>query len=175
MSKKKTDKKVKNSKKIMDSVSESPDLKKVIICITTVLIIFVLVYLLTVYITKNSTDSVVKKKFDNTTVQYDEILAGTSFSQKDKEYLVLFYNVSEDDDSSYYTLKSDYESKDDALPFYYVDLGNSLNKPIVSTEDNSEATKASDLKISKPTLIKIKDGELEDYIVGKDDIENYLK
>ena len=163
-----------NNKKVIDNIDSDINIKKVFICIILVAIIFGLVYLLTLYITKNSTDSVVKKKFDNTTIQYDEILLGTSFSQKDNEYLVLFYNVSEDEDSTYYTLKSNYEAKDDALAMYYVDLGSALNKSAVSKEDNKTAVSASELKISGPTLIKFKEGKIEEYITGEEDITNYL-
>lgn len=167
-------KKKSKNKKIVNNISSGTDTKNVVKVIVVVLIVFFLVYLLTIYITSNSTDEVVKKQIENTTIQYDEILAGTSFDQKDNEYLVLFYNVDEDENSTYYTLKSDYEAKDDSHPIYYVDLGNSMNKGCVATEDNPYATSVEELKISQPTLIKISNHKVEDYLIGENQIKNYL-
>ena len=180
MAKKKTTKKINNNikkehTKVMNSISNRDnEVSKVIKCIIVVLVIFAIAYLLTIYITKNSTDSVVKKELENTSIQYDEILAGTSFSKKDSEYLVLFYNVSEDENSTYDSLKSTYEAKKDAIPMYYVDLGSSLNKDCVSTEANKDATSSSELKINDATLIKFTDNKISEYMIGEEEISNYL-
>lgn len=172
--KKVANKRVTNSKRIIET-STNNEVSKVVKCIIIVLIILLLVYLLTLYITKNSTDSVVKENTENTTIQYDEILVGTSFKQSPKEYLVLFYNVDTDINSTYYTLKSDYEAKDDALPIYYVDLGSKLNSDCISAESNENAKNASELKINDTTLIKFTDNKISEYIVGGEEISNYLK
>lgn len=172
--KNKKNKKVNNNKRIIET-SSNTEVSKVIKCIVIILIVLVLVYLLTVYITKNSTDSVVKENVENTTVQYDEILVGTSFKQPDDEYLVLFYNVDNDINSTYYTLKSDYEAKDDALPIYYVNLASKLNSDCISTESNEAATNASELKINDTTLIKFTNNKISEYIVGAEKISDYLK
>ena len=171
---KKNIKKSKNSKKVLESIPNNTKISNIVKVVVAVAIVLGITYLLTVTITKNSTDGVVKKTFDNTSVQYDEILAGTSFNQKDKEYYVLFYDVDNDTESAYYTLKSNYEAKDDALPFYYVDLGSSFNSDCVSEESNSEATKADELEINDATLIKFSEGKISEYIVGKDDISAHL-
>lgn len=172
--KNKKNKKVNNNKRIIET-SNSNEVSKVIKCTVIILIVLVLVYLLTVYITKNSTDSVVKERVDNTTIQYDEILVGTSFKQQDDEYLVLFYNVDNDINSAYYTLKSDYEAKDDALPIYYVNLASKLNSDCISAESNESATNASELKINDTTLIKFTNNKISEYIVGAEKISDYLK
>lgn len=172
--KNKKNKKVNNNNRIIET-SKSNDVSKVVKCTVIILIILVLVYLLTVYITKNSTDSVIKERVDNTTIQYDEILVGTSFNQPDDEYLVLFYNVDNDINSAYYTLKSDYEAKDDALPIYYVNLASKLNSDCISSESNESATNASELKINDTTLIKFTNNKISEYIVGAEKISDYLK
>lgn len=169
-----------NNKKVTNKAavritSDNKEIGYVIRCIIIVLVVFLLVYLLTVYITKNSTDSVVKKTKDNTTIQYNEILVGTSFKQRDKEYLVLFYDVDKDINSTYYTLKSDYEAKDDSLPIYYVNLGSKLNSDCISAESNKNAQNASELKIKDTTLIKFTDNRISEYVEGIEDISNYLK
>ncbi len=164
----------KKNNKVVNNIGATADTKNAIRIISVVLIIFLVVYLLTVYITTNSTEDIEKKKIENTTVQYDEILASTSLSQKDNEYMVLFYNTKEDDNSTYYTLKSDYEAKEDAISFYYVDLGSKLNSFCTSSEDNPYAETIDELKISQPTLIKVEDNKIVDYLIGESQIKNYL-
>lgn len=141
---------------------------RVIITIVIVIIVFIAVYFLTTYITKTSTDSVIKKKVDNTTYQSSEILVGTSFKQKESEYLVLFYDEKSDVDSTIYNLRSDYEAKEGHLPIYYVDLGNKLNESCISNEDNQNATHATELKINTTTLIQFKEGKISKYMVGEE-------
>ena len=176
MSKKKVNKKQKkaNNNKVINNISSKTEITNAVKCIIAVVLIFVLMYFLTIYITKNSTDSVIKKTKENTTIQYDEILAGTSFNQKEKEYLVLFYNLDEDTEDKYYSLRSEYKEKEESLPIYYVDLSSSLNESCISTEKNEDATNASELKINEPTLIKFSNGKIQEYMTGEE-ISNYLK
>ena len=168
-------KKVENNKKLIEKNLNNDKTTNAVKCALIVLVVLGLVYLLTVYITKNSTDSVVKERKENTTIQSDEILVGTSFKQSDKEYLVLFYNVDTDINSTYYTLKSNYEAKEDALPIYYVNLASKLNSDCISAESNENATNASELKINDTTLIKFTDNQISEYIVGGEEISNYLQ
>lgn len=171
---KKNTKKVDN-KKVIETISVQDSVKHSIKVAVVVLIIFGIVYLFTVNVTSNSTDLVVKKNIENTTIQYDEIIAGTSFDQKDSEYLVLYFDVDNDTDSKYYSLKNEYEQKENKLPIYYVDLGSSFNKDIVSTENNESASNAEELKVTNPTLIKFSNGAIAEYITGEEAITNYLK
>lgn len=176
-SKKNTNKKVKNNQnKKIDRVKSNyqNESSKVIKCLIIVLVIFGVMYLVTTLIIKNSDDNTYTKEKEKTSIQYDEILLGTTFNKKDKEYLVLFYDVDSDTDSTYSDLLSDYEAKDDKIPIYYVDLGNAMNKSCLSTESNESATNANELKINNVTLIKFSDNKIEEYIVGQEEISNYL-
>ena len=49
-----------------------------------------------------------------------------------------------------------------------------LNKKYASDESNKEAKEASDLRIDGVTLIRVKDGKLDKYLDGKDDVVKYL-
>ena len=169
----KNKKKTNNKKKI--SIPENKiEISKIIKYSVVVLLCLVGVYLLTIYITTNSTDAVKKLAINNTTIQYDEILAGTSFDQKPDDYIVLFYNSIEDKDNQYIKLRSEYALKEDSVNIYYVDLNNALNKWCVSTSDNSEVDNVQDLNISSPTLIRFVDHQVSDYITGYEDIAAYL-
>ena len=146
--------------------------RRIITCLITILVIFGVMYLITVLILNNSDHTSSPK--EQTSIQYEEILLGTVFNKKDKEYLVLFYNVAYDTENTYRSLISDYAVKDNKIPLYYVDLNNSMNKSCISTETNKEATKAQDLKINDNTLIKFSNHKIAEYIVGEEEISNYL-
>lgn len=162
------------SKEVLSSLS-TPGLSSIIKHVIVVLLILGIMYLLTILILKRSSLDYIKKDTEKTSIQYSEILAGTSFDKKDKEYLVLYYDKSSDDASTYESLYSDYKAKDEHLPIYYVDLSKALNKKVVSEESNKEATAASELKIKNATLIKFVDNKIDEYLEGEDDIKNYFK
>ncbi len=153
------------------NTSLSNDMSKAIKCILVVVILFVFMYGITVLILKNSPYEYTKEDVE-TSIQYDEILAGTSFQKKDSEYFVLFYHT--DGDNQYMNLLSDYQAKEEHLPIYYVDLDNKMNHSVISEESNSEASNASELKIKDATLIKFKDGKIEEYIEDASKISEVL-
>ena len=151
--------------------TESISVKKIIIIILVFAAIFGVFYLLTIGIL-NKKDK--KTSINNASIQYTEILAGESFTQNKSEYLVFFYDSSKEDVDTNHTLISNYRDKKDALTMYTVDMHEGLNKNYRSdSEDNNEATSASELKISKTTIIHIKKGKIVEYI--NENIEEYLK
>ena len=166
--------KTNNKNKRIDNVETSykTDTKKVVICLLTVLVILGLTYLITVLIVNKSAKR--EYKPESSSIQYEEILLGTTFHKKDKEYLVLFYDVKDADASVYSDLISDYQAKDNSLPIYYVDLSNTMNKDCISAEANRDATNAQELKINDVTLIKFSSNEISEYLIGKEEITNYL-
>lgn len=172
--KNKIEKKRKNKKIDTTKSIFAKEETKIIKCLVIVLIIFGFMYLITMLILNHSQDSMYQKKKEKTFIQYDEILVGTTFQKKDNEYLVLFYNVDLDTKSTYGTMISDYEAKEEKIPIYYVDLGNAMNKSCLSNEANENATNASELKINDTTLIKFSNHSIEEYIVGEEEISNYL-
>ena len=143
------------------------------------LLFFGIFYLLTVYITnkeKESTDTGNEETEEKTIIQYEEILVGTSFSMSDDEYLVLYYDQSDETLSRNLSDQvSAYRGKEDALKIYQVDLSNAFNQPYVTKgEPNRNPVSVSDLKFNGPTLIKISHGNVLDYVDGEDRILEYL-
>lgn len=165
-----------NKNKKIDSIKSNyqSESNKIIKCFIIVLIIFGIMYLVTTLILKKSDDRQYQSENTKTSIQYDEILLGTTFDKKDKEYLVLFYNMDTDTKGIYGNAISDYEAKEEKIPIYYVDLSNSMNKSCLSSESNKEATKASELKINDVTLIKFSNNEIKEYITGYNSIIEYL-
>lgn len=174
MGKKKNNQKNKNLKKQHQKIDrqyegENLTLNKVITIIVVIGAMIGLFYLLTVGILKKQSKA---SRVSNTSIQYTEILAGESFTQNKKEYLVFFYNSKDESAEENHELISKYREKEDALTLYTVDMNEGLNKNYRSEEDNYEAKDASELKISKTTVIHIKDGKVEEYIT--DDIKGFL-
>lgn len=151
--------------------SFSNETSKIIKCIIIVAVIFAVMYGITVLILKNAPYEYTKEDV-KTSIQYDEILAGTVFQKKDSEYFVLFYHA--DSDSKYMDMVSDYQAKDSHLPIYYVNLDNKMNSSVLSEESNKEANDASELKIKDVTLIRFKEGKIDEYIDDSSKISEAL-
>ena len=144
--------------------------KKIIIIAVVVLVILGLFYLLTTMIVSNK-PTINTSGSGETTIQYSQILAGSSFNQNKESYLVVYYDSSsEENDVS--SLIANYSGE---LTLYTVDLADSLNKSVYVTEgSNPEATNASELKVINPTVIKFTNNSIEEYIETYDNVKNYL-
>ena len=109
---------------------------------------------------------------EDVTIDTDYIALGTVFNRKDKEYYVIF-----DDYSNTYSSDSYIESllKDQDVKYYKVNMGTNENKKFISDKENKDAQTSSELAIKGITLIKIKNGKVEKYLSGSEQIEEYLK
>lgn len=138
---------------------------KMIIIIVIVVFVF---YGLTVIITKNKkteTDT----STDNVDIQYDEILVGNIYDQKEEEYYVLV-----EFNSDYLTLSNTvttYNAKTDKIKLYISDLNNGFNSKYIGEESNFDNKYPI---FSKSTLIKIKNKQLVEYVEGTEEIQKKL-
>lgn len=154
------------------------DIKSKIIVVVIVLVVLGLFYLLTLYITNKNSDD--KQEVDTTSketvISYEDIIVGRSFSMSEDEYLVIYYDKSDEDKSSVYSsLISSYRSKENALPIYTVDLSSALNKPSITTgEANHHPTNASEIAVNGATVIRFLNHEVADYLEGEEAIASYL-
>ena len=112
---------------------------------------------------------------ETTQIQNYEILASKTFTKLDKEYYVLFYNKEGVKSDLYASMYSDYQDKGLDNPIFWVDLGNKFNKDILSEDTNDDAQKYSELKVSEPTLIHIKNGKNVGYFEGEKVQEELVK
>lgn len=171
--------KKKNKIKIDNSVSYDSNYKKIIITTVVVLVFLVAFYFITVAILNkedSSKSSSTKKDTGEVEIQSNEILVGTSFSIKDSEYLVVYYDTTDDAiNGKIQNAVSTYRNASKDVNLYTVNMSDGLNKSYVSESGNSMASNASELAINGPTLIKFKDSEIVDYVEGVDRIVDYLK
>lgn len=168
----------KNERKKVEDVKTSGDneWKKIIKISIFVLIFLGFFYLLTLVLVGDIDFLKSKEEEKETVIQYEEILAGSSFTMNADKYLVVYYDKSADDASEISSAIYNYEySSTDALTVYTVDLSNSLNKNIITEDSSNKNPKdASELAIKGTTLIRFRDGEVREYIQGKDKVVDYL-
>lgn len=179
MSKNKGNKRKENTKtvkEIENEIEATDDLFKKFTTVVCVIIFIGLFYLLAVHITnKNSTTSYTKNT-GTTYIDYEEILLGSTFNRKPSEYIVVYYDKSNEEEyTTIYDKITEYSSKDDSLAIYSVDMSNQFNKEYATDEEsNKTPSDASELKINGTTLIKISKGKVVEYIEGTNSVSDYL-
>ena len=149
---------------------------KFVTTLAILLLIFVITYfLIGLFYTKEinfnkKEDESAEISVDNTTIMIWQF-----FDQVQSEYYVLIYDVS-DKDSSIASWLSVYKNKDNALSVYTVDSTKKFNsKYITNDNSNKNASDLSNLKVKSPTLIKISNKSISEYIEGEEDIINIFK
>ncbi len=168
-------KKVNKKKQPKITTAYSPELKNVILITVIVLFVLAAVYFFTALATGKIQFGKDDQDETETTIQYEEILAGESFDQAEESYLVLFYYTDGVDAGLYDTLLSVYQSKENALPYYRVDMTNALNQMYRATEgSNLYVSRALDLKISEPALIHFVNHQVSVVYEGKEAITEYF-
>lgn len=165
----KENKKVKKNK-VKYQTAEQQEIKKFIIVILVVIACVGVVYFVTrAFVTKdlfteseNETKDVVSG-----TVNYEVAIMGQLLNRPyDEYYAVIYNNVEGDYIADMSTLVYDYTSKEKHLHMYTIDLSNELNKGYYDPENvNTKAKKLSDVKVGDITLIKVKNGKIDKYIV----------
>ncbi len=173
---KKRNSKIKNTRKEVNkkiNKMESPvenDWYNILKIVFVVVVVLAAFYLLTVAIVGKD------EKVEDTTIQYREILAGSSFDMGDAEYLVVYYDKSNEEYSDLASTVYNYSYRTDALRVYTVDMSDGFNKPYTTVEGSKKDVQSADqLLINGPTLIKFKDGAIVDYVEGVDGVKEYLK
>ncbi len=105
-------------------------------------------------------------------IQYDKILAGEVFDQKDDDYYVVFYD-SDDEYSTLASYISSYQSKNDVTRLYSVDLHDGMNAKYV-TEEVVVADNIAVLKVKAPTLLHFKDHRVVEVITDESAIHDFF-
>lgn len=165
----------KNKRRVYNSknVEYGIEIKKLLIILGIILLILATIYFIVgIFVTKDiklfkqNTETTIE-----TTIQYDEILAGETFSKNSNEYYVIFT----DSTGNYYSVYKNIVSNNSDKKIYIVDINNPLNTLYISEETNPNAQKASDLKIKDNTMIKISNQKNILYVEDKNEIISYFK
>lgn len=155
------------------SSDEMTKLIRIVFIIVAIVIIF---YAITVLITKYKKENYER----NTTpikaiIQYDEIIIGTLLNQSRNEYYVLM----EKEENLYHSLLQSYldsyQTKQNALKVYTVNLDSIFNADYISSESKLNVENIKDFRVSNISLIKVKDQKIVETYEGIDQVENALK
>lgn len=164
-----TRRKKNNSKRIEEVINTDSDLMDKFYIVAGVILFLLCFYILTVYITnKNNDNAVENEKTVEINNQY--IILGRSLSMSKDDYYVLFFN--KDDSDTYDNIVKNYGG---VLPIYKVDMSSAFNKKYATTgESNKNPSKVSDFAINGPTLIKVSNKKVVEYIEGEESIRTNL-
>jgi len=154
------------------NVKTNDEVKRLIIMVAIVTILFLIFYVITLIITKEEPIEEVKTP---ATIQYDEIILGNLLKQPNDEYYVL---VKINDDvyvPVYETLLQNYSKQENSIRYYTSILDKVFNLKFKDSESNLDVDDIMDLKVKESTLFKIKDKEIVSTYEGKEEIVKYLK
>lgn len=171
---------MKKAKQIKNKVSKSVissdnEMSKLLILILVVALIFILFYVITLFVTDDKNTATNSEENIQATIQYEKILAGNIFSQKNDEYYVLVYF----EDDKFIDLYKNYLAYysaivDGAVPYYYVDMNDVFNNNFISDVSSLSSNNVSDLKFSQTTLLRIRNHSIVSTYEGKDNITGKL-
>ncbi len=151
----------------------TPEMKKFIWTCVVVFSVLAIFYLISAFVT----GSFKKDDKDAAQVQYNEILAGSSFKMGGT-YYVVYYDMSDkenEETNSISTAINSFKTNASGQILYTCDLSNAFNKNYVTTnEPNTNPFGAEDLLINGPTVIKFEDGKVVDYKYTVAEVESYL-
>lgn len=148
----------------------SNEVKNFIRIIAVVTVIFFVFYFITVVSTGRKKGDYTKATTTPSVIQYDEILLGELYHQKETDYYVL---VEEKDDpyiSLFEDLLTQNSKKENGITYYRVDLSSAFNQKFVGeTADFTE-----NLKVTGTTLFRIQNGTMIAHYETSESILEFL-
>ena len=139
-----------------------------------VILIFVILYfVIGIFITKEiKLPRSEKQEQSNITIDPTNIIAKSTFNQKEEIYYVYFYDFKNEDK----TIADIIKNKLVDSKIYKVDTADIVNKNfVVENDSNKNAKNIDELKVKENTIIKITNNQVEGYYEGIEEIENNLK
>ena len=150
-------------------VSEDENQVRNLIIITLIIVLLAIgLYFLTGKIGKKENNT------SNVEFDYSTITVGTMFNRPYDKYYVFLYDAEDDNANQYISLISSYESKDESIKIYTVDLSKNLDSKYLSDKSNTNPTNPSEVKIKDSALILIKNGKVSKYYESITDYEKVL-
>lgn len=158
-----------NQNKVVYRTSEQDEMIKFIVVILVVLLCVGGVYLFTrAFITKDLFKDEVETSevSQEGKVDYNVAIMGQLLNRPYKQYYAVIYDSEGDYAVDMYSLVASYSKVKDHKHIYTIDLANELNKPYYDAEKvNKDAESVSEMKVGDITLIKVKNGKIDKYIV----------
>ncbi len=163
--------KVLKQKKVMNDDMEK--VRNLVILLIIVVLICLGIYFLTDNMIKKE-NSNNKEKTTEAKIDYDIASIGTMFNRPESEYFVLLYS-SKDSGTEYNSILSKYRSSDNYIKTYYIDLDKKINNSALTDTINKKPNNSNEVKVTGPTLYKIKNGKVTNCYDTLKTIEETLK
>ena len=164
-------KKIDNKKEIKREDDSVDQVKKFVIILFGVALICFFAYLFTAkFLVKEDSSS----KREDVTIEYNSVDVGNIFNRPYDNYFVLAVDKESKDASYYDNITLSYSNESKSKKVFNLDLSLKVNKKYVG-KSNKNAKNASEVSLSSPTLIEIKDGKIVNYYDTKESITNALK
>jgi hypothetical protein len=156
-----------NVGKMNVKTSEQIELKNFILVILVVVICVAGLYLVTrAFVTKDLIPKEEEEVIVAGEVNYDVAIMGQLLNRPYKQYYAVIYDSEGDYSTDMYKLVYAYVKEKDAKHIYTIDLSNELNKAYYDKDNvKKNATKVSEMKVGDITLVKVKNGKIDKYIV----------
>lgn len=158
-----------------EELVETNQIKKLIINILVIVIVFAIIYLISALFITKELDWFSKDKgndtSENSTNVDGAILASAIFNQSEEEYYVYFYDFDEKEENS--TITSLVNNSLSSSKIYKVNTSSAMNTKYVGDVSNKNAKNLADLKVVPQTLIKISGDTITEYY-EKDEITQKL-
>lgn len=155
-----------NSNKKIDKKEEKIQeeefsVKKLVIALVSIVVVFVGFYFLTDYLLSKRTSEPLEPVVNANEITFNNIL-----KQKEKTYYVLAV-LPEDKHANNYSVYTK-----ELSPVYTIDMKDAFNKSHIGEETKVGDT-VKDITISDSALFVIKDGKIDSYYVGHESIQKY--
>ena len=105
------------------------------------------------------------KTKEETTIQYEEIMAGEALNRKASKYYVFFMNFTDKYATYYLQSIANYKASNNEFAFYTVDIEKKMNTDYATNT----------LKVTNPTILKIVDSNIVETISGEEAVMNFFK
>jgi hypothetical protein len=160
----------KESKRIEEVISDDSNMMDKFFIAAAVILVLLCFYILTVHITNKNKNNDEEEKEKTVEISKDKIVVGRSLSMGKNDYYVIFYDYVYE--NSLEEMASNYKGE---LPIYKVNMSLGFNRKYATLEEsNKNPTKASEFKINGPTLIKVSNKKVVEYVEGEDNIRTIL-
>ena len=149
--------------------NDKNDVKKIVF-VSGGVILFILIVFVLINIFNGTWDFFTRENKVISDQGVDRVMCGTMFGQSDEEYLVLAYDFDDDNQVIYQALKDSYKG---TTSIYLLDLHSAFNNACVGDKNviSSDLTK---LKLSEPTLLRVKGSEIVGSYTTKEKIKDYI-
>lgn len=116
----------------------------------------------------------IKKDGQKGEIDSSKIVVGSILNRGSDDYFVLAYKSKDINAPLFSTYYGMYTQKEDSLSIYIVDLDNELNKDYYSDEAKTNISTIADIKLSSPTLLRVKNHKIVKTATNIEDIKSTL-